>query len=883
MEKYKDSTLPSEERARDLLSRMTLEEKVAQMDMIRGVELATRVHEAHFCAVDENSDFHWDKVKESFGDRGIGFVHDVYSVPAVLNKLQRYFVEETRLGIPCIFTGEALHGISWPGAQVFPVPLNLGATFDPELTKEIGHAIAAETRSLGIHEILAPNLDVSREPRWGRTEETFGEDTYLSSQMAYAIVSGEQGDPCEEGTSVSAPDRVLAEPKHYCVHGIPEAGTNCSPARVGVREVETTYLPVFEAGIKKAGAYNAMASYNCIDGEAVMCSSHYLREILKDRWGMKGYVRSDFGGIARLGNTHHMTGSNKESIRMAVEGGVDVQGFDFPNAEWQNTLLELVREGSLSEAIIDDAVFRVLRAKFDLGLFEHPYTDEEAYKNVVRCQKHRELCRQAATESIVLLQNNGLILPLDPKKTPSIALIGPSSNRQRIGGYSSVPYGYHVDSLYEVLKERLGDGCVIRQADGCNVTEADVDLIPKNWYPEGITLEFYNNPSFEGTCVGNDHADWIKFNWILAKPHQALEFKNYTVRMKAKLVVHTHDFTDQDSFVGKLVFTTNDSVRVFVDGEKLIDSFDDHKQKLPACTFTFVDGAEHELMIEYLCDINGNDLAFCVDTHTDDLSEMANTALELAKESDIVLFVGGDNTVTSGEGKDRSDIILYGPQRQLIKDVAALGKPLVLILENGKAVDLSQEKNLADAILVTWFGGEMGAHAIADVLLGTVSPAGRLPVSFPKGVGYLPCYYSQLPGGSPEYQEGEKKALYPFGHGLSYTEFLYENLHTEKKGKYDYEVTVDVTNVGEVASDEVVQLYLTDICSTIVTPDLVLKGFERIYLEPGEKRAVCFRLDFESFRLLDRKYQWVVEPGEFRVQVGASSEDLRLATSIFVD
>lgn len=246
MEKYKNAALSAGERAEDLLGRMTLEEKVAQMDMIRGVELAVKVHEAHFCAVDEHSDFQWDQVEKSFGDRGIGFVHDVYSVPAVLNKLQRYLVEKTRLGIPCIFTGEALHGLSYPGATIFPMPIAMGASFDPELTKETGHAIAAETRSLGIQEILAPNLDLAREPRWGRVEETFGEDTCLSSQMAFAIVTGEQGD------DLSAADAVMAEPKHYCVHGIPEGGTNCSPARAGVREVETAYLPVFEAEIGRA-------------------------------------------------------------------------------------------------------------------------------------------------------------------------------------------------------------------------------------------------------------------------------------------------------------------------------------------------------------------------------------------------------------------------------------------------------------------------------------------------------------------------------------------------------------------------------------------------------------------------------------------------------
>ncbi len=871
MEKYRDASLPVEERVADLLDRMTLAEKVAQMDMIRGVELATKVHEAHFCAVDPESDFYWDKVEKSFGKKGMGFIHDVYSVPSVLNKLQKYMVEETRLGIPCIFTGEALHGLSYPGAMVFPMPINLGATFHPELTKEVGHAIAAETRSLGIHEILAPNLDVAREPRWGRVEETFGEDTYLSSQMAYAIVTGEQGD------DISAKDRVVAEPKHYCVHGIPEAGTNCSPARVGQREVETAYLPVFEAGVKKAGAYNAMASYNCIDSEAVICSEHYLREVLKKRYGLRGYVRADFGAVNRLKHTHHMTSSNKESIKMAVAGGLDVQGFDYPNEEWQSLLIELAEDGGLSMDVINESVSRILRVKFELGLFERPYADEHQYQNVVRCQKHKDISYQAARESIVMLENKKQVLPLS-KQLSSIAVIGPSSGKQRIGSYSSVPYGYHVNSLYEEISKIVGADCQVRQADGCGITEQDVDLIPKNWYVDGIKLKYFNNKDFSGIPVGEDRAEWIKFNWILAKPHRDLEFNGYTVRMTAKLKVNTYDFTGTNHFRGKLVFTTGDSVRVFVDGNCLIDSWGDNKMKLPSCTFDFVNEEEHELQIEYYCDVNGHDLTFCVDHHEDDFTE----ALEAAKASEAVVLVCGDNTITSGEGMDRSELKLYGPQRELIEEVSKLGKPTVLVLENGKPVDLTREKETMDAILVAWFGGEFGAKAITDVLFGEVSPSGKLPISFPKGVGYLPCYYTMMPGGSPNYLEGEKRELYPFGYGLSYTNFRYENLQIKKQGTYDYQVTVEVTNTGDMGADEVVQLYVGDVCSSIVTPELVLKGFERIHLEAGEQKTAVFQLDFDSFKLLDKKFVWVVEPGEFRICVGASFRDIRLEKMITV-
>jgi beta-glucosidase len=872
--KYKDKSLSSSERAEDLIQRMTLEEKVAQMDMIRGVELATKVHEAHFCSVDETSDFYWDKVDKSIGKKGMGFVHDVYSTPAVLNKLQRYMVEETRLGIPCIFTGEALHGLSYPGATVFPMPINMGATFHPELTHEVGAAIAAETRSLGIHEILAPNLDLAREPRWGRVEETFGEDTYLSSKMAYAIITGEQGE------DISSPDKVVCEPKHYCVHGIPEGGTNCSAARVGTREIETSYLPVFEAGIKAAGAYNAMASYNCIDGEAVIASDYYLRTILKERYGLKGYVRADFGAINRLKTSHHMTTDNKDSICMAVNAGLDVQGFDFPNAYWEETLIELVNEGKIKQETIDDSVLRILTVKFELGLFENPYTDEKRYKEIIRCEKHNKISYEAAKESIVLLQNKNQLLPLK-RELSSIALIGPSSGKQRIGSYSSVPYGYEVESLTEAVRKKVGPNTIVRQQDGCAISDGDIALVPKNWFVDGVHMEYYNNPNFEGCPIGSDTMGSINFNWILAKPHRDLDFTGYSVGMKATFKVNTHDFTDAEQIKGKLVFTTEDTVRVLVDGECVIYSGGSNKQKWPQCDFTFVNGAEHQLEIEYVCDVNGNNVTLSMDFHDNSLE----SAVEAAEKSDIVILVCGDDKITSGEGMDRSELRLYGKQRELIKKVCALGKPVVLVLENGKPVDLSYEAEHMDSIVVAWFGGERGAEAIADVLFGEVSPSGKLPISFPKNVGQVPCYYSMLPGGSTEYLEGSRKPLFVFGHGLSYSDFVYENLVIAKANNpsnnvYDYEVTLEVTNQGTMSADEVIQLYIQDLQSTVVTPDKLLKAFQRVQLLPGEKKAVKLLLDFDSFKLLNRDFKWIVEPGDFMVMIGSSSEDIRLSQMI---
>lgn len=871
--RYKDPALSPETRAEDLLGRMTLEEKVAQMDMIRGVELATKVHEAHFCSVDENSDFYWEKVEKSIGRKGMGFVHDVYSVPAVLNKLQKYMVEETRLGIPCIFTGEALHGLSYPGATVFPMPINMGAAFHPELTLKAGAAIAAETRSLGICEILAPNLDLAREPRWGRVEETFGEDTYLSSEMAYAIITGEQGD------GISCPDKIVCEPKHYCVHGIPEGGTNCSPARVGTREVETAYLPVFEAGIKKAGAYNAMASYNCIDGEAVIASDYYLRKILKERFGLKGYVRADFGAVNRLKTSHHMTTDSKDSICLAVNAGLDVQGFDFSNQYWEDTLIELVKEDRISMETIDDAVRRILRVKFELGLFEQPYTDEAHYQEVVRCEKHKQISYEIAKESIVMLQNKNKLLPLK-KELRSIALIGPSSGRQRIGSYSSEPYGYQVESLVEAVRRKVSKDTIIRQHDGCAISERDIALVPKEWFKDGVTLEYFNNPDFSGKPIGSDQFNSVNFNWILAKPHRDLEFTGYSVRMEGILKVNTHDFTQSGEIKGKLVFTTDDSVRVYIDGKCVIDSMGKEKQKLPQCGFTFRNGAEHTLLVEYVCDVNGNNVTLSLDYHDDSLEG----AVAAARESDVIVLVCGDDKVTSGEGMDRCDLRLYGKQRELIKQVCGLNKPVVLVLENGKPVDLSYETDHVDSILAAWFGGERGAMAIADILFGDYCPSGKLPISFPKNVGQVPCYYSMLPGGSTEYLEETRKPLFSFGHGLSYCEFKYENLAIHKKEKlYEYEVTVEVSNLGDMAAEEVVQIYVEDLQSSIVTPRKLLKAFKRIKLQDGEKKTVCLSLDYDSFKLLNREYQWVVEPGDFMIMAGSSSEDIRLSRMITIE
>ena len=849
------------ERVEKLLSAMTLEEKVAQTDMIRGVTLATRAHPAHFCSVDPSSDFDWARVEKEIGPRGIGFVHDVYSEPRVLNLLQRWFVEKTRLGIPCIFTGEALHGLSYPGATSFPMPISLGAAFDPELTCRVGRAIGAETRSLGIHEILAPNLDVARDPRWGRMEETFGEDTCLSSRMAEAIVRGEQGEGLDRN------DAVACEPKHYLAHGFPQGGLNCASARCGEREVRSEYLPVFEAGVKKGGARNIMAAYHNIDGTPMISSRHWLTEVLKGELGLKGYIRSDFGAVNRLRAAHHMTETDEDSIALAFNAGLDVTGFDFSNEFWQTTLARLVREGRVSMERLDDAVRRILTVKEELGLFDHPYADETRFRGVVRSEESLATCLKAARECVTLLKNDGA-LPLSGDAA-SIAVIGPSSGYQRLGSYASVPYGYTVPSVYEELKKLLPNAKIV-QEDGCACSMMDCRVVPAAWLPRGVDLSFFPDGTFSGQPVGTDSASCVQFNWGLAKPHPALSFSDYGVRMEGTLA------PDED-FEGFLTLTGDDSMRLWVDGRLLIDAWGSghpHPAKAP---FSFRRGEAHVFRIDFLCDAGGRQVSL---SYSRDGEGSMERALRTAEQADIVVLVCGDDTVTSGEGMDRNDLRLYGPQRELIRRVGEMGKTCVLVLEVGKAVDLTGEAPLMNAILLPWFGGEKGAQAIAEALTGRLNPSGHLPITFPESVGQLPYYYSQLPGGSPAYLEGPLEPQWPFGYGESYTTFALSDLSAEVTGKESALARFTVTNMGSMAGTAVPQLYVEDPASSVVTPDRRLAMFERVDLNPGESREIVWELGSEAFRLMGQNLKWTVESGRFILHLGFHSQDDALRAEI---
>lgn len=862
---YRDKRLPIEERINDLLSRMTLREKVRQMDMYVGASFVKR-SDGGASTVTDDTEILWDKIAEEIGDEGIGCIHDLYATAKVNNAIQRYAVEKTRLGIPILFSEEGLHGLCRPGCTVFPQSIALASTWRPEIVEQVGRAIARETRSFNIHEVFGPVIDLARDPRWGRMEETFGEDTYLSGQMAIAIVKGLQG------KNLSDPDSIVAEPKHFAGYGVPTGGLNCAPALIGKRELFMYHLPVFEAAFTEGRAVNTMCSYNSIDG--VVCSGdpELLTGVLRDQWHMPGFVRADLGALGNLYHWHRVAESPEEAIKQSIEAGLDMQYYDYPHDFFQNSLIKMVEDGRMKEETINQAVARILRVKFMLGLFDNPYIDPELSRSVVRCEEHQRVALQAARDSICLLKNDGGLLPLR-KDIGSIAVIGPSADEPRLGDYTARIEGFCPITVLQGIQSIVSPGTKVTYVKGTAITPADLTPIPESWLrspdgQRGLKGEYYDNPTGSGqpamVCMDSE----INFNWIVAKPSEEVGASDFFVRW-------TGAMQPSHSFDGYLGIGTFDSMRVFVDNELVLDSFGSGRKGSQRVPFRFEAGRAYDLRIEYCKDAGGARVLFGLSREEDEIDK----AVKCAAEADVAVVVVGDSWETCGEGLDRVELDLPGKQLDLVKAVYDTGTPVVLVLLNGRALTLNWEAAHIPAIIEAWFCGEKGGAAIAETLFGDINPAGRLPVSFPKAVGQLPVYYNRQPGGRRTYVEMDWEPLFPFGYGLSYTRFRYANLRLtpERIGLGDQvEVSVEVTNIGDRDGDEVVQLYIRDLWSSVVRPHKELKRFERVFIRAGETKTVTFTLGPKDFRLMNKDYEWVVEPGPIDIMVGPHSSALEL-------
>ncbi len=713
---YKQRGAPIERRLDDLLSRMTLEEKARQLDLYAARATLENTGRDHVVA---DAVFQPDKAQEMWGSLGVGGIHDVYPTPVQSNAIQSWVIAHNRLGIPVLFVEEGLHGFDT--GTVFPAPINLAATWNPDIARRTGSAIAAEARSTGVGMILAPVLDLARDPRWGRIEEDFGEDPYLTGQMGLAYVQGAQGD------SLNTDHTVVAEPKHFAGHGSPEGGTNTSPVHMGERELRMTMLRGFEPAIRQGHAMGVMAAYHEIDGVPITDDPFLLKKVLRDEWGFKGFVLSDLGAIRRLYDVHHVAASPKDASCMAIRSGVDMQFYDFDHAVFQKALVDCIHDGSLAEADLDRAARSVLRVKFELGLFDHPLVDPELNARVKRSPEHLALSLESARQSMTLLKNEDNLLPLS-KSLGKIAVIGPNGNVARYGDYEKEENGLHISIL------------------------------------DGIR----------------------------------------------KLAPHA------------------------------IVTFDD-----------------------------GKDIA---------------AAVARAKDADVAVLALGEWQGISGEGFDRSNLDLPGNQELLLETVAATGKPIVLVLENGRPLTIGWAKEHIPAILEAWYPGEFGGQAVAETLFGENNPAGRLTVTFPRSVGQLPDFYNFDPSRVHKYVDDDGKPLFPFGFGLSYTTFRYDHLCAQAPppgSKADVVVTVDVTNTGDREGDEVAQLYVREDVSSVETPNRSLKGFSRIHLKPHETTTVTFHIPQDQLAIWNQEGKWVVEPGNYTVWAGGSSE-ASLSSSFFL-
>jgi beta-glucosidase len=756
---YKDPHQPVERRVEDLLSRMTLDEKVTQLETVWESKAKLQAPDGQFSPELASKNFPngiggfarpSDRRGVTASNASAGAIRamnrDARETAEYINAAQHWAVDRSRLGIPILMHEEALHGYVARGATSFPQAIGLASTWDPDLVTSVFSVAAREMRARGAFLALAPVVDVAKDPRWGRIEETYGEDPYLVSQISLAAVRGFQGP-----TLPLAADKVLVTLKHFTGHGAPESGTNVGPAHVGERELRTDFFPPFERVVHAYPVQSVMASYNEIDGLPSHANGWLLNGVLRGEWGYQGAVVSDYYGIRELMTRHKMYGTIAEAAQRSMKSGVDVET---PDPEGFSQLPELVRTGRVPQAVVDTAVRRVLRLKFQSGLFDNPFPDPATAEAKTATPDAVVLAREAAVRSIVLLKNDKRLLPLKAAKIRRMAVIGTHARDTPIGGYSDVPK--HVVSVLEGMQE-AGKG------------HFAVD------YAEGVRLT-------QERC------------W----------------------------------------------------------SCDEVKLASPAVN-----------------------------------RKLADEAVATARKADMIVMVLGDNEQTSREAwadthlGDRSSLDLVSQQEDLARAILALHKPTVVVLLNGRPLSVNYLAEHAPALVEGWYLGQETGHAVADILFGKVNPGGKLPVSIARSVGQLPVYYNHKPTARRGYLFDTTKPLYPFGFGLSYTTFDISAPRVVTPviaAGQPAQIQVDVANTGSRAGDEVVQLYVRDDEASVTRPVIELKRFQRLTLQPGERRTLNFELRSDDLALWNPDMKHVVEPGTFTISSGPNSVDLKSAT-----
>ncbi|GIZ10214.1 glycoside hydrolase family 3 C-terminal domain-containing protein [Flavobacterium sp. UMI-01] len=825
---YLDTSLSFEKRVDDLVARMTLEEKVGQM---------------------------------------------MNNAPAI-----------PRLQVPAHeYWNECLHGVARAGkATVFPQAIGLAATFDPDLIFKSASVISDEARakhheaqrnnSYKRYEGLTywtPNVNIFRDPRWGRGQETYGEDPYLTALMGVNFIKGLQGND-------SKYLKLVATPKHFAVHSGPEPERHYFDAITNKRDLYDTYLPAFRATIMEGKAYSIMGAYNRYMGKPCCASHELLDDILRKKWGFEGFVVSDCNAIRDIHDYHNYVDSKEEAAAVAVQAGCDLNC-----GNRYSYLVSAVQKGVIKESEIDVSLKRIFLARFKLGMFDPvelvPYASIPM--RVVSSEKHRALALETAEKSIVLLKNANQTLPLN-KNLNSIAVIGPNANDLDVllGNYNGFP-GSYITPL-DGIKTKVSPTTKVYYETGCQLidTTAALSLIPatflKSGKNAGLEVAYYNNSDFSGSPLQTRIETTINSNWNL-HPIQGLNDNNFSVKVSGEIVV---DVT------GEYVFALEaDSQYKMSIGNLKIDNWTKPTRKLIQKKVTLTKGKKYPINIEYVHSGYPAKLKLLWKQPT---TSSFDNAIAIAQKSDVVVFVGGISPNVEGEempvkwegfkGGDRTNIELPEVQKQLLKKLHATGKPVVLVLLNGSALAVNWENENLAAIVEAWYPGELGGTALANVLFGEVNPSGRLPVTFYKTFKDLPQFVNySMKGRTYRYFEGQ--TLYPFGYGLSYTQFEYANVKLSKSKMATNETTVlsvDVKNTGKYKGDEVVQLYVKDVESKEVRPLKSLRGIKRVSLNPQESVRVDFTITPDDLSFYDfAKDKLAVEPGKFEIGVGKSSDD----------
>ena len=738
---YEDPSAPLEARVANLLSQMTLEEKTCQMATLYGsgrVLKDSLPTEAWSTEIWKDGIANIDEQANGLGTFGSALSYPYVNSVRNRQAIQRWFVENTRLGIPVDFTNEGIRGLCHDRATMFPAQCGQGATWDKELISEIARVTAEEAIALGYTNIYSPILDIAQDPRWGRVVESYSEDPYLAGELGKRMIEGLQS------------RGLVSTPKHFAVYSVPvggrDEGTRTDP-HVAPREMRTLYLETFRKAFCDAHAMGVMSSYNDYDGVPITGSYHFLTEILRHEWGFRGYVVSDSEAVEFLYSKHKVAKDAVDAAAQVVNAGLDVRtNFSLPE-NFIIPLRQAVAEGLVSMQTIDSRVSDVLRVKFLMGLFDNPYKGDNRHpEKVVHSVEHQAVSLRAALESIVLLKNEGGFLPLS-RSLKRVAVIGPNADERQNLICRYGPANAPIKTVYQGIKEYLPDADV-RYAKGA-------DIIDKH-FPES---ELYDVP-------------------------------------------------------------------LDADEQAMIDE-----------------------------------------------------AVALARESEVAILVLGGNEKTVREEYSRTELDLCGRQEELLRAVCATGTPVVLLLVDGRAATINWAARYVLGIVHAWFPGEFMGQAVARVLFGEYNPGGKLAVTFPKTVGQVPFAFPFKPGSDSKGFVRVDGALYPFGHGLSYTTFAYSDLRIDNPVigvQGSVRLSCRVKNTGGVAGDEVVQLYLRDEVSSVTTYVKALRGFERIHLKPGEEKEVSFVLTPQDLGLWNRDNRFVVEPGGFTVMVGSSSEDIRL-------